>query len=72
MLKFRWQNHNEFESKMAWHDYFALMFNEFSVLLVRKYDWMDEPDKESSTFVIQILGWTIYQRIWKCFPDEEK
>jgi hypothetical protein len=72
MRRFHWQNHNEFKSKMRWHDYFALVIHEFSIVLVRRYDWMEKPDDESRTFIIQILGWTIYQRIWGWFPDEEK
>jgi len=67
MKRFRFQNHNEFESKMAWHDYFAFNINEFAIVLIRRYDWMDreKPDEESSTFIIILFGWTIYLRNWK-------
>jgi hypothetical protein len=62
MKRFHLQNYNEFKSKMRWHDYFAFVLHEFPVLLIRRYDWMDE---ERSTLKIQLLGWKVYQRIWK-------
>jgi hypothetical protein len=58
-MKFTKQNYNEFKNGVRWHDYFAIMFNEFPVILVRKYDWPDEGDKY--TFMVQVLGFKVYQ-----------
>ena len=57
---FKLQNYNEFKH-VRWHDYFSIMVNEFPVILVRKYDWLHENDQY--TFMVQILGFKIYQRI---------
>ena len=56
------QNANEFKTWMRWHDYFSIIIHEFPIILFRKYDWMD---KESSTFMVQVLGFKIYQRVWE-------
>jgi hypothetical protein len=60
-MKFTKQNYNEFKNGVRWHDYFAIMVNEFPVILVRKYDWLHDGDKY--TFMVQVLGFKVYQRI---------
>lgn len=59
-MNFTKQNYNEFKSGVRWHDYFAIMINEFPVLLVRKYDWPLEGDCKY-TFLVQVLGFKVYQ-----------
>ena len=61
MIKFTLQNYNEFKHWTRWHDYCAFSLNEFQLLLVRRYDWMD---KEESTLFIQFFGFTIYKLTW--------
>ena len=61
-MKFTTQNYNEFKDGVRWHDYFAIMVNEFPVILVRKYDWTHAIPYQW-TFVVQVLGFDIYQRI---------
>jgi hypothetical protein len=60
-MNFRLQNYNEFKDGVRWHDYFAIVINEFPVILVRKYDWPHEGDQY--TFSVQILGFRVYQHI---------
>lgn len=57
---FRMQNYNEFKGHVRWHDYFAIMVNEFPVVLVRRYEWMDT---ERYTFTVQVFGTTLFKRI---------
>lgn len=57
----RIQNYNEFRTWTRWHDYFAFLIHEFPILLIRRYDWMD---KESSTLMVQVLGFKVFQRVW--------
>ena len=57
---FRLQNYNEFRNHVRWHDYIAIIVNEFPVVLVRRYDWMDT---ERYTLTVQVLGITLFQRI---------
>lgn len=59
-MKFKWQNYNEFKSGVSWHDYVSVIVNEFPVLLVRRYDWLEE---EMTTWLVQILG---FQLMCKC------
>jgi len=47
---------------MRWHDYLAIMVNEFPIILIRKYDWLDT---EEYTFSVNILGFKVYQKIGK-------
>ena len=56
------QNYNEFKDGVRWHDYLAFVINEFPVLLIRRYDWPGDSD-EAYTFMVQVLGFKIYQRI---------
>jgi hypothetical protein len=56
---FKLQNYNEFKNHVRWHDYFAIMINEFAVVQVRRYEWFD---KEQYTFVIQVLGFAVFHR----------
>jgi len=42
---------------------------EFPIILIRRYDWMPE---ESSTLLIQFLGFKVWQKIWDWFPKEEQ
>jgi len=60
-MKFTKQNYNEFKNGVRWHDYFAIIINEFPVVLVRKYDWPHEND--NYTFMVQVLGFKVYQYI---------
>lgn len=57
---FTLQNYNEFRRAVRWHDYVSIMFNEFPVILVRRYDWMDT---EQYTFTVQLFGVRVYQRV---------
>jgi hypothetical protein len=57
---FKLQNYNEFKQELRWHDYVNVMINEFAILLVRKYEWYD---CERYTFVVQVLGFKVYQKI---------
>lgn len=59
MSFFKLQNYNEFNSWMRWHDYFSIMINEFPVILIRRYDWL-EGTGESYTFLVQFMGFHIY------------
>lgn len=59
-MKFRLQNYNEFRQHVRWHDYFSIMINEFSVILVRKYSWPHEGNDK--LFLVQVLGFTVYQK----------
>ena len=61
-IRFQLQNYNEFKSWMRWHDYLAIMVNEFPIILIRKYDWLDT---EEYTFSVNILGFKVYQKIGK-------
>lgn len=58
---FHLQNYNEFKKGVRWHDYVAIMINEFPVLLVRKYDWPHRNDLY--TLSVQIMGFTVYQKL---------
>jgi len=60
-MKFTKQNYNEFKNGVRWHDYFAIIINEFPVVLVRKYDWPHEND--NYTFMVQVFGFKVYQYI---------
>ena len=57
---FTLKNYNEFKGPVRWHDYISIMFNEFPVMLVRRYDWFDT---ERYTFMVQLFGLRVYQRI---------
>jgi len=57
---FSLQNYNEFNQHVRWHDYISIMFNEFPVILVRRYDWFDT---ERYTFMVQLFGLRVYQKI---------
>jgi hypothetical protein len=59
MAVFRLQNYNEFKVKTRWHDYLSIMINEFAVLNVRKYWFLDE---EVTVLSVQILGFTVYHK----------
>jgi len=59
-MKFTIQNYNDFKSGVRWHDYFAIVINEFPVILVRKYDWPNDSDEY--TVVVQVLGFRVYHR----------
>jgi hypothetical protein len=59
-MKFTTQNYNEFKNGVRWHDYFAIVVNEFPVILVRKYDWPHDGD-DRYTFMVQVLGFKVYQ-----------
>jgi hypothetical protein len=61
-MRFRWQNYNEFKSGVRWHDYVSCIIHEFPLLLVRRYDWME---KESSTLIVELLGFQLYLRVWQ-------
>ena len=61
-MKFTTQNYNEFKNGVRWHDYFAIMINEFPVILVRKYDWPHDSD-DRYTFIVQVLGFKVYQEV---------
>jgi hypothetical protein len=54
-------NYNEFKSPVRWHDYVSVIIHEFPILLIRRYDWMDD---EKSTLLIQVLGVRVHRRIW--------
>ena len=56
------QNYNEFKDGVRWHDYFSFIVNEFSIVLVRKYDW-PFGDNRTYVFLIDIFGFTVYKRI---------
>ena len=58
---FQLQNYNEFKDGVRWHDYLAIMINEFPVVLVRRYDWPHENDQY--TFMVQVLGFKVFQRV---------
>lgn len=57
---FTLKNYNEFKGTVRWHDYISIMFNEFPVILVRRYDWFDT---ERYTFMVQLFGFKVYQKI---------
>lgn len=57
---FQLQNYNEFKTRIRWHDYFGIMINEFPLVLIRRYDWIDDA---KYTLTIQLFGCKIYQRI---------
>jgi hypothetical protein len=57
---FTLKNYNEFKGPVRWHDYISIMFNEFPVILVRRYDWFDT---ERYTFMVQLFGLRVYQKI---------
>ena len=57
---FTLKNYNEFKGSVRWHDYISIMFNEFPVILVRRYDWLDT---ERYTFMVQLFGLRVYQKI---------
>lgn len=59
-MAFKLQNYNEFRTWVRWHDYVAIVVNEFPVLLIRRYDWLDDTQ---STTIAQIFGFTVYQKI---------
>ena len=57
MIKFRLKNYNEFRYWwIRWHDYISIMINEFPILLVRRYDWLD---KNESTWLITFIGFSM-------------
>lgn len=58
---FKLQNYNEFKNGVRWHDYFAIMVNEFPVILVRKYDWPH--DNDNYTFIVQLFGFNLFRKI---------
>lgn len=60
-MKFNLQNYNEFKNGVRWHDYISVMINEFSIILLRRYD---EPHSDSfDPFIIfQILGFMIFNK----------
>lgn len=60
MFKFRLQNYNEFRNHVSWHDYFTIMVNEFAVILVRRYDWLET---EEYTFVVTVMGFDVFRRV---------
>lgn len=59
-MVFTLKNYNEFKGPVCWHDYISIMFNEFPVVLVRRYDWFDT---ERYTFMVQLFGFKVYQKI---------
>lgn len=59
-MNFTLQNYNEFKNHVRWHDYLAIMVNEFPVILARRYDWLDT---EQYTFTVQVFGFKVYQKI---------
>ena len=61
-MKFTLRNYNEFKTHMGWHDYVSVLINEFPIILVRRYDWFD---LDQYTFMVQILGFKVYQQIGK-------
>jgi hypothetical protein len=65
-MLFNLQNYNEFQGGVRWHDYVALMVNEFPVLLVRRYDFGLHSAAASRTYVVQVLGLLVWQNITSC------
>ena len=66
-MNFVRQNYNEFKNGVRWHDYFSIMINEFPVVLVRKYNWMQENNQY--TFIVQVLGFKVYQRTFRSMKE---
>jgi hypothetical protein len=63
----KWQGTitNEFhDCWIGWHDYVSVMIHNFPIILWRRYDW---PDKEQSTYTLDILGVELFCKIkdWK-------
>lgn len=44
-----------------WRDYFSIIINEFPILLIRKYDFLDV---DVSVLIIQIFGFEVYTKRW--------
>ncbi len=62
-MKFLWQNCNDFNSGIRWHDYLSIMINEFPIILVRKYDWPSEGD--DGFYHAQVMGFRVYHKYFE-------
>lgn len=61
---FHLQNYNEFKGGVRWRDYVNLTLNDFSVIVIRRYDWLDW---EQSTYLVQLFGVVVFNKLkdWK-------
>lgn len=58
-MRISWQGYvyNEFrECWMRWHDYVSIMVHNFPIVLVRRYDWLEE---ETSTLSVILFGFRL-------------
>jgi len=54
-ISFR-KNYNEFRNVwLRWHDYVSIMINEFPILQIRRYDWLEV---ETRSWLIRVLCFT--------------
>ncbi len=65
---FSLQNYNEFHTWIRWHDYLSLIINEFPVILIRRYDWLDDG---KITYMAQVLGLKIFLKVYDMDEDVE-
>ena len=55
------RNYNEFRNTwLRWSDKLSVMTNDFPIILIRKYDWLEE---EKSNWLIQVMGINLFPSI---------
>ena len=48
------RNHNEFRNVwFSWEDKISIMIMDFPILLIRKYEWLEN---ERSNWLVQVMG----------------
>ena len=55
------RNYNEFrDTWLRWSDKLSIMIDDFPIILIRKYDWLE---KEKSNWLIQVMGINLFPSI---------
>lgn len=57
-MRFQGQIYNEFrETWLRWHGYVSILFHNFPIILVRRWEWLES---EQTTWSVIILGFDLH------------